>query len=63
MFRWSWGDTAAKKIVEERNTAKFLSIEDLANRTRLSKTVLEALEEHGCLCDLPESNQISLFNI
>ena len=57
------GDTAAKKIVEERNTAKFLSIEDLANRTRLSKTVLEALEEHGCLCDLPESNQISLFNI
>ena len=57
------GDTAAKKIVEERNIAKFLSVEDLASRTRVSKTVLEALEEHGCLCNLPQSNQINLFNI
>ena len=57
------GDTAAKKIVEERNMAKFISIEDLSNRTRISKTVIDALAEHGCLKDLPESNQISLFNI
>ena len=57
------GDTAAKKIVEERNIAEFLSIEDLVSRTRISKTVVEALDEHGCLHNLPESNQISLFNI
>ncbi len=57
------GDTAAKKIVEERDMGRFISIEDLSSRTRISKTVLDALEEHGCLNDLPESNQISLFNI
>lgn len=57
------GDTAAKKIVEERNKAKFISIEDLVNRSKISKTVLNALKDHGCLSELPESNQISLFNI
>ena len=57
------GDTAAKKIIEERNMAKFISIEDLVNRTKISKTVIDALEEHGCLNDLPKSNQISLFSI
>ncbi|HBC95162.1 MAG TPA: PolC-type DNA polymerase III, partial [Clostridium sp.] len=57
------GDTAAKKIIEERNMAKFISIEDLVNRTKISKTVIDALEKHGCLNDLPKSNQISLFSI
>lgn len=57
------GDTAARKIVEERNIAKFLSVEDLASRARVSRPVLDALDEHGCLHDLPESNQINLFNI
>ena len=40
-----------------------ISIEDFVTRTKVSKTVVEALREHGCLNDLPESNQISLFNI
>ena len=57
------GETAARKIVEERNRGKFISIEDLIRRTRVSKTVIEALKDQGCLKDLPESNQISLFNI
>jgi len=57
------GETVARKIVEERNIAEFLSIEELVSRAKVSKPVLEALREHGCLSDLPESNQISLFNI
>lgn len=57
------GETAAKNIVKERTIDKFLSIEDLISRTKISKTVVEALREHGCFNDLPESNQISLFNI
>ena len=57
------GESAAKNIVAERNKGKFLSIEDLVLRTKVSKTVVEALREHGCLDDLPETNQISLFNI
>ncbi|QQY80700.1 DNA polymerase-3 subunit alpha (Gram-positive type) [Keratinibaculum paraultunense] len=57
------GETVARKIVQERNIAEFLSIEDLISRAKVNKTALEALREHGCLLNLPESNQISLFNI
>jgi DNA polymerase-3 subunit alpha (Gram-positive type) len=57
------GETAARNIVKERENDKFLSIEDFVTRTKVSKTVVEALREHGCFSDLPESNQISLFNI
>ena len=57
------GENAARKIVEEREISKFISIEDLVKRGKVSRTVVEALSKHGCLEDLPESNQISLFNI
>ncbi len=57
------GETVAKKIVEERSIAEFLSVEDLVSRAKVNKPALEALREHGCLLNLPESNQISLFNI
>ncbi|NMB27688.1 MAG: DUF655 domain-containing protein, partial [Tissierellia bacterium] len=57
------GENAARKIVEERKRAKFISVEDLVARTKVTKTVLEALREHGCFSALPESNQISLFTI
>ncbi|MDR7869940.1 MAG: PolC-type DNA polymerase III [Tissierellaceae bacterium] len=57
------GENAARKIVEEREIAKFISIEDLVTRTKVTKTVIEALTNHGCLDGLPESNQLSLFSI
>lgn len=57
------GENAARKIVEEREITKFMSTEDLVRRAKVSRTVIEALTNHGCLEDLPESNQISLFNI
>lgn len=57
------GDSVARKIVEERNISKFLSIEDLVIRCKVNKQVLEVLKSHGCLKDLPESNQLSLFSI
>ena len=57
------GENAARKIVEEREISKFISIEDLVKRGKVSRTVVEALSNHGCLQDLPESNQISLFSI
>lgn len=57
------GENAAKNIVRERDIHKFISVEDLVSRAKVSKTVIEALREHGCFYDLPESNQISLFNI
>lgn len=57
------GESVARKIVEERNISRFISIEDLVNRCKVSKPVLEVLKNHGCLNDLPQSNQLSLFSI
>lgn len=57
------GENVAKKIVQERQISKFISIEDLVSRAGVNKTVLEVLTHHGCLKGLPASNQVSLFNI
>ena len=55
------GSSAAESIIEARAKGEFISIEDLTNRTRLSKTVIEKMKEHGTLKGLPEKNQLSLF--
>jgi DNA polymerase-3 subunit alpha (Gram-positive type) len=55
------GTNAALNIVRAREDGEFLSKEDLQQRCRLSKTVVEDLDRHGCLEDMPESNQLSLF--
>ncbi len=55
------GTNAALNIVEARKEREFLSKEDLQQRGKITKTVLEQLDEHGCLEGLPESNQLSLF--
>lgn len=57
------GENAARKIVEEREIQAFISVEDLINRGKANKSVVEALRNHGCLNNLAESNQISLFSI
>ncbi|CCQ97944.1 DNA polymerase III (alpha subunit) [[Clostridium] ultunense Esp] len=56
------GESASLNIVKAREEGPFLSKEDLQSRARLSKTVMELLEGYGCLDDLPDSNQLSLFN-
>lgn len=55
------GVQAARNIVKAREEGEFLSIEDLQQKSRLSRTVIELMEEHGCLDDLPQSNQLTLF--
>lgn len=55
------GDSAAHSIVRARDEKCFSSREDLRIRAKISKTVLEVLDKHGCLNDLPENDQISLF--
>lgn len=54
------GETVANKIVEE-SQKEFISLEDFRKRTKASKTVIDTLLSHGCLGDLPESNQLSMF--
>ncbi len=35
--------------------------EDLQQRSKVSKTIIEYLDSQGCLGDLPDQNQLSLF--
>ena len=55
------GDSASKKIIEEREKSPFLSIEDFQNRCRISTTTIDKLKSMDVFKDLPESNQLSLF--
>ena len=55
------GDTVAKKIVEEREKGKFLSIEDVQKRAKVSQTLIDKMKAMGILDGLPDSNQLSLF--
>lgn len=55
------GTNAALNIVKVREEGEFLSKEDLQKRAKLSKTVVEYLDQHGCLEGLPDANQLSLF--
>lgn len=55
------GTNAALNIVKAREQGEFLSKEDLRERSKISKTVLQYLDEHGCLEGLEERNQLSFF--
>ncbi|MBY0120657.1 PolC-type DNA polymerase III [Bacillus sp. S/N-304-OC-R1] len=55
------GTNAAFNIVKAREEGEFLSKEDLQQRGKVSKTIIEFLDNHGCLESLPEQNQLSLF--
>jgi DNA polymerase-3 subunit alpha (Gram-positive type) len=55
------GRTAAENIERERALQPFRSVEDLAGRAGLNKTVIEKLNGTGSLDILPKTNQITLF--
>lgn len=55
------GAAAAQNIVTAREQAPFTSIDDLRSRAKISKTVIEVLQNHGCLNNLQESDQMALF--
>lgn len=55
------GTNAAFNIVKAREAGEFLSKEDLQQRGKVSKTILEFLDNQGCLESLPDQNQLSLF--
>ncbi len=57
------GEKAADAIVEAAKDGPFLSKEDFRERTRVSKTVTDLMDSLHLLGNLPESNQISLFDL
>lgn len=59
----SLGASVANAIVAAREEKPFLSKEDLSNRGKVSKTVMEYLTENNVVTHLPDENQLSLFDI
>ncbi len=57
------GDNAAKYLAAARAEGKFISVEDLKTRARLSSAVIEVLQKHGCLEGMPQSDQLELFSV
>jgi DNA polymerase-3 subunit alpha (Gram-positive type) len=55
------GELVAKSIVDARNERPFSSKADLVGRTKLTKSLLTALNTMGVTKDLDEDNQMSLF--
>lgn len=55
------GDNVAKQIVSAREEKPFLSKEDLQNRGKVSKTIIDYMTEQRVLDALPDENQLSLF--
>lgn len=58
----SLGENVAKQIVEARTEKPFLSKEDLAIRGKVSKTIIDYMNDNGVLANLPDENQLSLFD-
>ena len=56
------GDNVAVGIAEAAKDGPFLSKDDFRERTKASSTIVEQLDKLGILGDLPESNQLSLFD-
>ena len=56
------GDKAAEQIMEAAKDGPFLSKDDLKSRSKVPQGVLDRMGELGLLGDIPESNQISLFD-
>ncbi|MCD8046532.1 MAG: PolC-type DNA polymerase III [Clostridiales bacterium] len=57
------GDKAAEGVVEAAKDGLFLSRDDFRDRAKVSKTVVDLMGDLGLLGDLPESNQLSLFDL
>ena len=56
------GDKAADAVVEAVKHGKFLSKDDFRTRTKVSKTVIDLMDDLKLFGDIPNSNQMSLFD-
>ena len=57
------GDKAAEAVEEASKDGPYLSRDDFRQRTKVSKTVIDLMADLGLFGNLPESNQLSLFDL
>ena len=57
------GDKAADAVVDAAKQGKFLSKDDFRDRTKVSKTVIDLMDDLKLFGDIPQSNQLSLIHI
>ncbi len=57
------GDRAAQSIADARENGKFFSIDDFKQRTSVSETHIELLKSFGCFKGIPQSAQVSMFEM
>ena len=56
------GENVAKQLVRARQEGEFLSKTELRKRGGLSSTLVEKMDEMGILGNMPEDNQLRLFD-
>ena len=57
------GGIAAEALALAAKDGPFISKDDIAGRAKVSRSTLDVMGELGLLGDLPESNQLSLFDM
>jgi len=55
------GTVAAESIEEAKKDGEFMCIDELQQRGKVGKSVIELLKKFGCLDGMTQSNQMSLF--
>ncbi len=56
------GDKAAEQLQIAASQGRFLSLDDIKTRGKVSQTILDKMVELGIVSGLPRSNQLSLFD-
>ena len=57
------GDLAAESLTCAYNESEFMTLEEVMDRTKLSSTNIEDLKRHGMFEGLPDSAQMTLFEL
>ena len=57
-----FGEEAALSIVEARQD-RFLSVEDIKRRTKVTSSGIELLKEAGAMRELSDTNQVDFFSM
>ncbi len=57
------GDKAADQLALAASEGQFLSRDDVKNRGKVSSTVTDTMNRLGIISDLPESDQLSIFDV